>query len=325
MEKVMTLVSLKEIYDEANKHCYAVGQFNVSNLEFVQAVLKAAEDVASPVIIAASNDGLDYGGVENLAALVRMGASKSSVPVVLHLDHGKDLDRIRECIAAGFTSVMIDGSYLPLEENIRITQAAAKYAHKHDVTLEAELGRLGGIEDDVQVEDRDAFLTDPEEAERFVRETGCDALAVAVGTRHGAYKFKGEARLDFDRILTLKKLLGIPLVLHGASSVPQDLVHKFRRFSGSMSGAKGLPDEAYRRAIAYGINKINIDTDLRLAFTANLREVLAMNAELFDPRKILGFTREAITTVVKRKMELFGCAGKAGAPLEAETVCSKQS
>jgi fructose-bisphosphate aldolase class II len=206
---------------------------------------------------------------------------------------------------------MIDGSGQPLDENIRITREVAEYAHKRNVTVEAELGRLGGIEDHVNVDAKDAFLTDPDEAERFIAEGHCDALAVAVGTSHGAYKFKGESKLDFARISVIKRRLGIPLVLHGASGVPTELIDKLNKYGGKMSGAKGVPDDAYRQAIECGINKINIDTDLRLAFVVAVRQVMAEKPDIFDPRKILGPARSAVNAVIKEKMKLFGSAGKA--------------
>ncbi len=307
----MPLVYLKEVYAKANKDHYAIGQFNVNNLEFLQAVLEVAEEKKSPVIIAASSSAIKYAGIDYLVAMVKVGAAKVSVPVALHLDHGATQEQVVECVDAGFTSVMIDGSHGTLEENIKITREAAEYAHKHGVTVEAELGRLGGIEDDVSVDEREACLTDPDDAERFVKESGCDALAVAVGTSHGAYKFKTEAKLDFDRITVIKKRLGIPLVLHGASGVPKELLDKLIKFGGEMPGAKGVPDEAYQKAIAGGINKINIDTDLRMAFVGAMRQVLVEQPKVFDPRKVLGPGREAVKDVVRHKIELFGSAGKA--------------
>lgn len=316
----MPLVSLNDLYADANQKSYAIGQFNVSNLEFTQAVIEAAEEMNSPVIIGVSKDGVAYAGVHNLVALVRAGAARVSVPVVLHLDHGPSLELVTECIEAGFTSVMIDSSHCPLEENIRMTREVVDFAHPRGVTVEAELGRLGGIEDDIKVDAKDACLTDPDEAQRFVQESGVDALAVAVGTSHGAYKFKEEAKLDFDRIVTLKKRLGLPLVLHGASGVSPKLTDKLVKYGGEIANAKGVPDEAYRQAVENGINKINIDTDLRLAFTSTVRQVLAENPELFDPRKILGPTRQAVKEIVMDKMRIFGSSSRAGCqPKTAET------
>ena len=316
----MFLVPLHEIYADVNRNNYAIGQFNVSNLEFVQAVLETAAEIKSPVIIAAFKSAIEYAGVENLVTMVKTGANSISVPVALHLDHGPSLELVVKCVEAGFPSVMIDGSHHPLEENIRITREVTDYAHKHNVTVEAELGRLGGIEDDVNVDTKDAFLTDPDEAQRFVEESGCDALAIAVGTSHGAYTFKEKAKLDFKRIATIKKRLRIPLVLHGASGVPKELIDKLTRYGGKIADAKGVPDEAYRKAVQCGINKINIDTDLRLAFAASIRQVMIEKPEVFDPRKILAPAREAVREVVKQKMKVFGSSGKAEPVRPAEGV-----
>jgi fructose-bisphosphate aldolase class II len=298
------------MYKPANAQKYAIGQFNVNNLEFVQSALEAAQEMNSPIILAASTSALKYAGFEYLVNIVRTGSAKLTVPVALHLDHGASIEDARKCIDGGFTSVMIDASHEPFEENIRITKEVVKMAHPKNIAVEAELGRLGGIEDDVKVSEREAFLTDPKQAEQFVKETGCDALAVAVGTSHGAYKFKGEAKLAFDRIEDIKKRVGIPLVLHGASGVGQELLDKAQKYGAKLPGAKGVPDEAYKTAISLGINKINIDTDLRLAWVGAVREVLANKPEEFDPRKILGPAREAVKKVIVGKMQLFGSAGK---------------
>jgi fructose-bisphosphate aldolase, class II len=305
------LVSLHKPYEDANKNHYAIGQFNVNNLEFIQAALEAAQELKSPIILAASTGAIKYAGLDNLVAMVGTMAKKIPVPVVLHLDHGATFADAKMCVDAGFTSVMIDGSHLPLDGNIQATKEVVEYAHKHGVSVEAELGRLGGIEDDIKVDAKDANLTDPDEAKRFLAESGCDSLALAVGTSHGAYKFKGEAKLDFDRIGKIKKMLGIPLVLHGASGVPEELIQKLSKYGGKVPGAKGVPDEAYRKAIAEGINKVNIDTDLRLAFVAAIREVLATKPEEFDPRKVLGPARQAVKDIIKQKIEILGSAGKA--------------
>ncbi len=307
----MPLVPLNEVYAKANEGRYAIGAFNISNLEFCQAVVESCDELQSPAIIAASSSAIKYAGVDNLVALVRTGAEKTKAPIALHLDHGASFEQAKMCIEAGFTSVMIDGSHEEFEENIRVTREVADYAHKHNVTVEAELGRLGGIEDEVNVDERDAFLTDPDQAVEFVAKSGCDALAVAVGTSHGAYKFKTEAKLDIDRIKVIKDKVGITLVLHGASGVPASLVDKINKYGGQMKDAKGVPDAAYAAAIANGINKVNIDTDLRLAFTGALRELFAEEPKVFDPRKIIGAGRAAVKAVVQEKMKLFGSAGKA--------------
>jgi len=307
----MPLLSLIEMYKPANEKHYAIGQFNVNNLEFIQAALEAAEELKSPIILAASTGAIKYAGLEYLVNIVRTGAARMTAPVALHLDHGATIEDAAKCIEGGFTSVMIDASHFPLEENIRITKEVVRLAHPKNIAVEAELGRLGGIEDNISVSEKEAILTDPVQAEQFVRETGCDALAVAVGTSHGAYKFKAEVRLAFDRIDEIKKRVKIPLVLHGASGVGRELLEKAENFGAKLPGAKGVPDEAYTQAISLGINKINIDTDLRLAWVGAVREVLAVKPEEFDPRKILGPARDAVKKVVMAKMKLFGSAGKA--------------
>ena len=307
----MPLLSLIGMYKPANEKHYAIGQFNVNNLEFIQAALDAAEELKSPIILAASTGAIKYAGLEYLVNIVRTGAARMTAPVALHLDHGATIEDAAKCIEGGFTSVMIDASHFPLEENIRITKEVVRLAHPKNIAVEAELGRLGGIEDNISVSEKEAILTDPVQAEQFVRETGCDALAVAVGTSHGAYKFKAEVRLAFDRIDEIKKRVKIPLVLHGASGVGRELLEKAEKFGAKLPGAKGVPDEAYTQAISLGINKINIDTDLRLAWVGAVREVLAVKPEEFDPRKILGPARDAVKKVVMAKMKLFGSAGKA--------------
>lgn len=306
----MPLEILGKMYEKANREYYAIGQFNFSNLEFLQSALDAAEEMKSPVIVALSTGAIKYGGIKNLVALTSTMADQISVPVALHLDHGASVDDVKMCVDAGFTSVMIDGSHHSLEENIAITRQAAEYAHSKGITVEAELGRLGGIEDDINVDERDARLTDPDEAVRFVNESGCDALAVAVGTSHGAYKFKGENRIDFERIKIIKDKLGIPLVLHGASSVDAESVAQINEYGGKIEGAKGLDAESYKKAIERGINKVNIDTDLRLKWTAVLRKLMHDKPGEFDPRKFLGPARDAVKEVIKEKMKLLGSAGK---------------
>ena len=308
----MPLEILGKMYEKANREYYAIGQFNFSNLEFLQSALDAAEEMKSPVIVALSTGAIKYGGIKNLVALTRTMADQISAPVALHLDHGANMDDVKMCVDAGFTSVMIDGSHHSLEDNIALTRQAVDYAHANGgITVEAELGRLGGIEDDVNVDERDARLTDPDEAVRFVKESGCDALAVAVGTSHGAYKFKGENRIDFERIKTIKDKLGIPLVLHGASSVDAESVATINKYGGKIEGAKGLDAESYKKAIERGINKVNIDTDLRLKWTAVVRKLLHEKPGEFDPRKLLGPARDAVKEIIKEKMRLLGSAGKA--------------
>jgi len=307
----MPLISLIDMYKPANEKFYAIGAFNVNNMEFVQSALEAAEELKSPIILAASTSALKYGGFDYLVNLVKTGAAKVSVPVALNLDHGATIEEAEKCINAGFTAVMIDASKQAYEENIRMTAEVVKMAKPKNVCVEAELGMLGGIEDEVVVDEKEAFLTDPNQAEDFVKRSGCNSLAVAVGTSHGAYKFKGEAKLAMDRIKEIKKKTGIPLVLHGASGVDQDTVAKAAKYGAELPGAKGVPDEAYREAISLGINKINIDTDLRLTWLASIRETLAENPTVFDPRKILGPAREAVKKVIMKKMQIIGSAGKA--------------
>ncbi|RLG93384.1 class II fructose-1,6-bisphosphate aldolase [Candidatus Bathyarchaeota archaeon] len=304
------LVTNNEVLVPAMKNGYAVGAFNISNLESLQAIVEAALEERSPLIIAATPSTIKYAGLDNIVLLVRNAAKRLPLPASLHLDHGKDLETVKKCVDAGFTSVMIDGSHLKFEENVAITRKAVEIAHEKGVSVEAELGRLAGIEE-TAVEEREAFLTDPEAARRFVEETGVDALAVAIGTSHGAYKFKGEPKLDFERLKAIRRNLDIPLVLHGASSVPQHIIEKATRYGAKLKGAKGIPEEHIKKAISLGISKINIDTDLRLAFTAAVRETLTVSPEIFDPRKILGPARQAMKEVVKSKMRLFGSSNKA--------------
>lgn len=282
------LVSGKEILQHANENNYAVGAFNVNNMEIVQAIIEAAEETKSPVILQASQGGLQYAGVEYIAALGKVAAENASVPVAIHLDHGTDFDQVIKCVRNGFTSIMIDGSKYDLEGNIDITNKVMEVCQPIGVSVEAELGKIGGTEDDITVEAKDATFTDPEEAKEFVDRTGVDSLAIAVGTAHGVYK--GDPELDFERIKTIKELLNMPLVLHGSSGVP----------------AKDI-----KKAVSLGINKINIDTDLRIAFSKAIQKFVTENPEVIDPRKIIGPAREAMKEKVKEKMELFGSVGQA--------------
>ena len=307
----MSLTTNLELQKKAQQGKYAVGAFNTSNLEITQAILEAAAENSSPVIIATSQSAIEYAGIETLSNLVRTLAGHLSIPVSLHLDHGTDYDIIIGCLRHGWTSVMIDGSHAPLEENIAMTREIVKVAHAAGISVEAELGRLVGVEDQISVKAEDAQLTDPDEAVRFVSETGCDTLAVAIGTSHGAYKFKGEAKLDFDRLKAIIRKVEVPLVLHGASSVKREIVEKGTQYGARLPGAAGVPEEHIRKAISLGITKVNIDTDLRLAFTAVTREFLAQQPEVFDPRKVLGAGRQGMKEVVKEKIALLGSVGKA--------------
>ncbi len=304
------LVTNRDLLVPATRKAYAVGAFNVNNLEVVLAVAEAAAEEKSPAIVAVTPSAIKYGGLVYLSKIVRTAAESASVPMSLHLDHGEDFETASKCVSAGFTSVMIDGSHLTFEQNIELTKKVVDVAHPKSVSVEAELGRLAGVEEKT-VEEKEAILTDPNVAKEFVERTGVDALAVAVGTSHGAYKFKTEPKLDFERLKLIRGKIDIPLVLHGASSVPAWIIEKATKYGAQLGGAKGIPEEHIKKAISLGIAKINIDTDLRLAFTAAVREVLANSPKEFDPRKILGPAKEAMKEVVKSKMRLFGSSGKA--------------
>ncbi len=304
------LVTNRDLMVPARRSGYGVGAFNVNNLEAVLAVAEAAADEKSPAIVAVTPSAIKYGGLPYLSKIVRTAAESSPVPMSLHLDHGEDFETASKCISAGFTSVMIDGSHLKFNENIALTKRVVEIAHPEGVSVEAELGRLAGVEEST-VEEKGAILTDPKAAKDFVERTKVDALAVAIGTSHGAYKFKAEPKLDFERLKLISKQVSQPLVLHGASSVPSWIIEKASKYGAELRGAKGIPEEHIKKAISMGIAKINIDTDLRLAFTATVREVLANSPKEFDPRKILGPAREAMKQVVKGKMQLFSSSGKA--------------
>ncbi len=310
----MPLVGTKEMFERANKEGYAIGAFNVNNMEILQAIVDAAKEEKAPLILQVSAGARKYARPGYLIHLVKAAEEDSGLPIALHLDHGEDFEICKSCIDGGFTSVMIDASRLPFEENIKETKKVVDYAHSKGVVVEAELGKLAGIEDAVNVSEADAKFTNPEQAAEFVKRTGCDSLAVAIGTSHGAYKFKGEAKLDFDRLEQIMKVLPdkYPLVLHGASSVPQYLVEKCNKYGGKMPGAQGVPEDMLRKAASMGVAKINIDTDLRIAMTATIREIFVTKPEEFDPRKYLGPARDAIKEVVKHKIRnVLGCSGKA--------------
>jgi fructose-bisphosphate aldolase class II len=304
------LVTNRDLLVPAKKKGYAVGAFNINNLETLLAVDEAAVEEKSPVIVAVTPSAIKYAGLPYLAKIVKTAAESAPVPMSLHLDHGTDFETVSKCIAAGFTSVMIDGSFLKFEENVTLTKRVVDLAHPKGVAVEAELGRLAGVEEKT-VEEKEAVLTDPDTAKSFVERTRVDALAVAIGTSHGAYKFKAEPKLDFERLKLISEKVDLPLVLHGASSVPAWIVEKANKYGAELTGAKGIPEEHIQKAISLGISKINIDTDLRLAFTATVREVLTNSPKEFDPRKILGPAKETIKEVVKSKMRLFGSSGKA--------------
>lgn len=284
----MSLVPVSDLLKKAETGGYAVGAFNCNNMEIVQAIIAAAEAENAPVIMQASQGAIKYAGIDYIVAMAKLAAERTHVPVALHLDHGTSFEQVMQCIRAGFSSVMIDGSKLPLAENIVLTKRVLDVARAVGVSVEAELGKIGGTEDDIHVSEREAFFTDPGEAGTFVRETGVDALAVAIGTAHGQYK--GIPELDFPRLEKIKSIVNIPIVLHGSS---------------------GVPDDAVRQAIHLGVRKVNIDTNIREAFTAAARKVLDNNPKEIDPRKMLGPAREAATEVIREKIRVFGSTGKA--------------
>ncbi|UCC12126.1 MAG: class II fructose-1,6-bisphosphate aldolase [candidate division WOR-3 bacterium] len=305
------LVTLNEILPQARKKGYAVGAFNTSNLEITQAILDAAVNMKSPVIVATSEKAIRYAGIENIASMVIRMAQTAKIPVALHLDHGKSYDVCRECIRHGYSSVMIDASYLSYQDNVKLTRRVVRFAHKNKVTVEAEIGRLAGIEDDVAVKKRDALYTDPQEAQRFALVAGCDALAVAIGTSHGAYKFKGKPKLRIDILKEIAQHVKIPLVLHGASGVKAQWINRVNKFGGTLAHTKGVPDTLLKKAVRHGIAKINTDTDLRIAFTAGVREHLARHPSDFDPRAVIGNGRVFIQQVVEERIRVFGSMNSA--------------
>ena len=308
----MPKVTTRELYKEAYKGGYAIGAFNVNNMEIIQGIVEAAQEEKAPLILQISKGARSYAKHTYLMKLIEAALELSNLPIVVHLDHGDSFELCKSCIDGGFTSVMIDGSHLPLEENIALTKKVVEYAHPRGVTVEAELGRLAGIEEHVSVSDRDAIYTNPKEAQKFVEESGCDSLAVAIGTSHGAYKFKGKAQLDFDRLAEIEKALpGFPLVLHGASSVLAEFVEMCNKYGGKLPGAQGVPEEMITRAVKGAVCKVNIDTDLRLAMTAVLRKEFSEHPENFDPRKYLAPARDALKEMVRHKLHVLGCAGKA--------------
>lgn len=307
----MPLTTPKAMFERAGREGYAIGAFNVNNMEIIQGIMQAGSEEKAPLILQVSAGARKYAGQPYIMKLVEAALMENDLPVVVHLDHGADFDICKACIDGGFTSVMIDGSHLPFEENIAVTRRVADYAHERGVWVEAELGKLAGVEEHVSSEH--SVYTDPDEAVEFVRRSGCDSLAVAIGTSHGAYKFKGDARLDFERLEKITSLLpDYPLVLHGASSVPQEFVDMANKYGGRLGGAKGVPEDMLRRAAASGVCKINIDSDIRLAMTANIRRYLAEHPEEFDPRSYLKPAREAVKLMVQHKIRhVLGCSGKA--------------
>lgn len=312
------LVDPRPFLKKALRGRYAIGAFNVNNLELLQGIVAAAEARRAPVILQTSEGAIEYAGMEMLVAMIRTAAKHARMPIVLHLDHGKDLDVVRAAIRSGYTSVMFDGSALPYEENVAQTKRIVRLAHARGVAVEAELGAIMGVEDLVSVSAREAVLTNPEQAMDFVERTRCDSLAIAIGTSHGPRKFTGELSLDIARLRRIHALLPItPLVLHGASAVPEDLVGKTRLHCSMLgdcarlAGARGIPNRQLRAAIRYGVAKVNTDTDLRIAFTAGLREAIVAQHRTIDPRKLLAPAREEVQRVVERRIRVFGSAGEA--------------
>ena len=299
----MPLVTSTEMFKKAYEGHYAVGAFNVNNMEIIQGIVAAAQAEKSPLILQVSAGARKYANHTYLTKLVEAAVIETGLPICLHLDHGEAFEICKACVDGGFTSVMIDGSKHPFEENIEITRRVVEYAHERGVVVEAELGKLAGVEDAVKVAAKDATYTDPDQAVEFVERTGCDSLAIAIGTSHGAYKFKGKPELDFARLEKITNLLpGYPLVLHGASTVIPAFVEECNKYGGKLDGAQGVPEDMLLRAGKFGVCKINIDTDLRLAMTASIRKHFVENPGDFDPRQYLKPARQAIQDMVAHKM-----------------------
>ena len=315
----MALVTTTEMFKKAYEGGYAVGAFNVNNMELIQGITEAAGELNSPLILQVSAGARKYANHNYLVKLVEAAMlEQSHIPIALHLDHGADFEICKACIDGGFSSVMIDGSRFPFEENVALTKKVVEYAHERGVSVEAELGKLAGVEDDVNVDAKDAKYTNVHEAVEFVKQTGCDSLAIAIGTSHGAYKFKGEAKLDFDRLKEIKDALkeagfgDYPIVLHGSSSVPAEFVAKCNKYGGNLPDAQGVPEDMLNYASKHGVAKINIDTDLRLAMTSTIREFFIEHPEKFDPREYMGPGRTAVKEMVMHKMrDVLGTAGHA--------------
>ena len=311
----MPLVTSTEMFNKAYDGGYAIGAFNVNNMEIIQGITEAAKELEAPLILQVSKGARAYANHTYLMKLVEAAVMETGLPICLHLDHGDSFETCKSCIDGGFTSVMIDASSKPFQENIDLTKQVVEYAHDRGVVVEAELGTLAGIEDDVHVTEEDSSYTHPEQVEEFVYKTHCDSLAIAIGTSHGAYKFKPgtKPQLRFDVLNEVsKRLPGFPIVLHGSSSVPQYLVDKINKFGGNMPGAIGVPEDQLRKAASLSVCKINIDSDLRLAMTASVREYLAEHPADFDPRQYLKPGRQAIKDLVSHKIvEVLGCDHKA--------------
>ena len=311
----MPIVTTKEMFQKAYAGGYAVGAFNVNNMEIIQGITEAAGELKAPVILQVSKGARSYANHTYLVKLVEAAAKENDIPIALHLDHGDSFELCKSCIDGGFTSVMIDASSKPFAENIELTRKVVEYAHDHGAVVEAELGTLAGVEDDVVVEHGAVMFTRPEEVEEFVSKTGCDSLAIAIGTSHGAYKFKPgtKPQLRFDVLEECaKRLPGFPIVLHGASSVPQNFVEEINKFGGAMPGAIGIPEEQLAQAAKLAVCKINIDSDIRLGMTASIRKYYAEHPDHFDPRQYLKPARQAVKEMVAHKIvNVLGCNGKA--------------
>lgn len=309
----MPLVNSTEMFKKAYKEGYAVGAFNVNNMEIIQGIVEAAQIENAPLILQVSAGARRYANHTYLIKLIEAAVETSGLDIVVHLDHGPDFETCKSCIDGGFTSVMIDGSHLPFEENIKLTKQVVDYAHDRGVTVEGELGRLAGVEDDIKVSQEDSSYTRPEEVEEFVSRTGVDSLAIAIGTSHGAFKFTGEPKLRFDILEEVgRRLPNFPIVLHGASSVVPEYVDMINEFGGKLDNAKGVPEEMLRKAASMAVCKINIDSDLRLAFTGTIRKHFAEHPEHFDPRQYLSEARTALRDMVRHKIvNVLGCNNKA--------------
>ena len=299
----MPIVTTKEMFKKAYEGGYAVGAFNVNNMEIIQGITEGAKMENAPVILQVSAGARKYAKHVYLMKMIEAAVADTDLPIAVHLDHGPDFETCKSCIDGGFSSVMIDGSHFSFEENIALTKKVVEYAHDHGVVVEAELGRLAGVEDDVKVSAEDSSYTQPDEVEEFVTRTGCDSLAIAIGTSHGAYKFKGEAKLRFDILEEVgRRLPGFPIVLHGASSVIPEYVDMINQFGGTMPGAQGVPEDMLRKAASMAVCKINIDSDLRLAFTALVRKHFVEHPDHFDPRQYLTDARTGIREMVRHKI-----------------------
>ena len=309
----MPLVTTKEMFKKAYAGGYAVGAFNVNNMEIIQGITEAAKEEKAPLILQVSAGARKYAKHVYLMKLIEAAIEDTGLDICIHLDHGEDFEVCKSCIDGGFTSVMIDGSKYSFEENIEITKRVVEYAHSKGVVVEAELGKLAGIEDNVSVAAQDATFTDPDQAAEFIEKSGCDSLAIAIGTSHGAYKFKGEPKLRIDILEKITKLKPeFPIVLHGASTVLPEFVQMCNKYGGNLPGAQGVPEEMLKKAGTLGVCKINIDTDLRLAMTASIRKHFAEKPEDFDPRQYLKPAKEAIKEMVRHKIrDVLNCSGKA--------------